>query len=322
MSPFYRTIWGEAAADAGAQLVEVGRVCFEIRKDGFVIRLQSNTTSLDDPVTARIAGDKELVYRLLKARNIPVPNHFLVGYDDLTTAWERGGSLKRPLVVKPARDTSGGNGVTTGVTRRMQLAKAMAFAGSLDDEVLIEEQVAGDTYRLLFLDGALLDAVVRSAPTVRGDGRSSIRRLIEEENSRRIEQGLGTSRSLIDIDNEVRNTLQHGGYSLRSIPPEGTVVRVKNVINDNRGSDNDSATGRLCASVIEESAAAAAAVGVRLAGVDLITPDPGVPLVEAGGAIVDVNTGPGLYHHYYNQSGGVPVAKLILARLLEKAGGP
>jgi cyanophycin synthetase len=66
-------------------------------------------------------------------------------------------------------------------------------------------------------------------------------------------------------------------------------------------------------------ARAAEAVGVRLAGVDVITPDPSLSLDEAGGVVIEVNTTPGYYYHYYKRDGRVPVATLILERLV-KAG--
>jgi cyanophycin synthetase len=34
------------------------------------------------------------------------------------------------------------------------------------------------------------------------------------------------------------------------------------------------------------------------AGIDIITLDPSVPLSESGGVINEVNTTPGLHHHY------------------------
>ena len=40
----------------------------------------------------------------------------------------------------------------------------------------------------------------------------------------------------------------------------------------------------------------------------MITPDPSVPLAEAGGAVIEVNTTPGYYYHYYKREGRVPVA--------------
>jgi len=49
---------------------------------------------------------------------------------------------------------------------------------------LVEQQAQGDVYRLLYLNGKLLDAVQRSSPSVLADGRSSIRKLIQLETKR------------------------------------------------------------------------------------------------------------------------------------------
>ena len=321
--PFYRTVWAEAAVALGAQLVDVdvASQLFDIRKGPFLLRVQANTTSLDDPVTAQIAADKLLVYRLLGARRVPVPRHILIRYDDPVAAWRAAQNLNRPWVVKPARDTSGGRGVTTNITTRAQLVSALVRGGSFEADLIVEEQIRGDLYRLLFLDGELLDAVVRYSPVVAGDGRSTVRSLIAAENERRLSLGTTASGGRIAVDDEVRNTLRAGGYTLQSVPPAGASVRVKTVINDNRGEDNESVTARLCPAAIAESAAAVAALGVRLAGVDLITSDPGKSLHEVGGAVLDINTGPGLQHHYYARSGAIPIAALILERCLRAARG-
>ena len=50
--------------------------------------------------------------------------------------------------------------------------------------------------------------------------------------------------------------------------------------------------------VVDEAIRAVAAVGLRLAGVDIITPDLGKGIADAGGAIVEVNSPPGLHYHY------------------------
>ena len=89
------------------------------------------------------------------------------------------------------------------------------------------------------------------------------------------------------------------------------------VVNDNRREDNVSATADLCVAVVAAGAEAAAAVGARLAGVDVITPDPSAPLGEAGGVVIEVNAAPGHYYHYYKRDGRVPVATLILERLVK-----
>ena len=63
---------------------------------------------------------------------------------------------------------------------------------------------------------------------------------------------------------------------------------------------------------------AARAVGVRLAGVDLITPDASLPLDAAGGVILEVNATPGLQYHYEVRDPvrATPVMAPILEALL------
>ncbi len=315
---FYREVWEEAAAQLGGTVTVLERALLEIRCGGVVLRTRTNLTSLDDQLTVAVADDKPLAYRLLAERGLPVPRHLACRADDLRGAWAFARSLGGPCVVKPAQ-ASGAIGVTTSVVSRRDLARALAYGGAFGREVLVEEMAAGGVYRLLYLDGELLDAVRRDPPTVTGDGAASIERLIEVENERRLAGGIAAAQSLIKVDGELRRTLRQTGRTLGSVPAAGEEVRIKNVVNDNRREDNVSATELLCAEVVRAGAEAAAAVGTRLAGVDVITPDPSRPLAEAGGVVLEVNQSPGYYYHYYKREGRVPVATLILERLVEAA---
>jgi cyanophycin synthetase len=277
--------------------------------------VKDNVTSLDDPVTLEIAGDKPLVLRLLSARGIPVPRHIVVGHHDVAGAWTFVSRLGRPCVVKPALHGHAGAGVTTGVDDRRRLGAALAHAGAWSRLALVEEQVPGDAYRLLYLEGELLDAVRRRPPFLCGDGRSSIRRLIAAENAARAASGTDLAQSPLRRDADVSATLHRQGYSLRSVPPKGAAVRVKEVPNDNRRLDNEGAVDVLCPGIVATGAAAAHAVGVRLAGVDVITSDPEIPLERSGGVVIEVNTTPGFYYHYHRNGSAAPVATMILRRL-------
>jgi cyanophycin synthetase len=181
---------------------------------------------------------------------------------------------------------------------------------------MVEQHVRGDVYRLLFFDGVLMDAVLRKPPAVIADGHSSVRELINRENEARLAAGAHLAHALIVIDMDVHNTLANQNLTLSSVPKEGAVVTLKTVINDNSQQDNLAATHLLCKSIIEDGAAAAAAVGVRFAGIDIITPDPRVPLAESGGVILEVNTTPSYQHHYYKRDGSFPVAVHLLPFLL------
>jgi cyanophycin synthetase len=71
--------------------------------------------------------------------------------------------------------------------------------------------------------------------------------------------------------------------------------------------------------VVDEATRAVAAVGLRLAGVDVVTPDLSEGIADAGGAIVDVNAPPGLHYHYLTADTGpsTHVAARILLRRFE-----
>jgi D-alanine-D-alanine ligase-like ATP-grasp enzyme len=317
-SGFYPSVWEEAAAAVGAAITFPDEYFAEIHCPGTVLRVRNHLTSLDDLVTQAIAGNKPLVNRLLGQRGLPVPRFQACRFDDVRAGWAFVATLGRPCVVKPARGTGGGTGITTRVSSRRALMSAMARAGGYCYDVIIEEQVPGDDYRLLYLDGELLDALERRPPTLSGDGHSSIEQLIEAENERRLQRGAGIARSPFAIDHELRQTLREAGRQMSSIPTSGELVRLRTVVNQNAQS-NASAKDRVCSALAEAGAQAAAAVGVRLAGVDVITTDPSVPLNEAGGAIIEVNTTPGLHYHYMVAGEPTPVVLLILQRLCETA---
>jgi cyanophycin synthetase len=313
---FYDRIWREAAEHVGASYEPLGDGIADITLGTSRVRTIENTCSIDDPVTLAIALNKLITYRLLAEAGLPLPAHaeFTFKTIDRAAAFLRASRVD--CVVKPSGGTGGGRGVTTGIRTDAHLARAAALATVYHDDLIIEEQVEGDNYRLLYLDGVLLDAFVRKRPTVTGDGSSTIARLVREANAERLRQGSGVSQVLLTVDLDMRRTLAKQGLSLRSVPPAGAVVALKTVINENRGDDNATATGLLCPAIIDAGARAAAALHVRLAGIDIITRDPRIPLAESGGAILEVNTTPNYYYHYNKYDGCFPVAIHVLEKML------
>jgi hypothetical protein len=114
----------------------------------------------------------------------------------------------------------------------------------------------------------------------------------------------------------MRRTLAKQGLSFGSVPARGTNVTLKTAVNENCAHDNSTVTGGLCQSVIEDGRRAVRALGTRFAGIDLVTRDPGIPLAEAGGVILEVNGTPNLYFHYHKRDGCFPSAVHALTRLL------
>jgi cyanophycin synthetase len=312
---FYERLWESAATELGARFVPLGRGIIEIRRDDLVTRVFMHHTALADPVTVAMSLDKALVYRLLGREGLPIPRHAAFSLRTLSRAVDFLEAAAGDCVVKPGNGTGGGNGITTGIRTRNQLARAATLAAQSSSDMLIEEQIPGDNYRLLYLDGVLLDAVLRRPPHVTGDGRSTVRQLVEQVNADRLRQGSTRSQVLLTIDLDMRHTLARQELSLASVPAAGAVVVVKTVINQNFAADNVTVTDRVCPAVVEAGARAARCVGVRLAGIDVITRDPTRPLEETGGVILEVNDPPGFQYHYHKNDGSYPVAVRVLEQL-------
>ena len=316
---FYVRVWDEAAAELGAEVVELSPRFIEIRRGEASTRVWEYRVPLDDVVTLELAADKVVSSALLRRSGVPVPRQLEFDRSDRAAAATFLAREGRPCVVKPAGGTGAGKGVTTGVESETDLASAVRLAGRLSARLIIEEQVSGDVFRLLFLDGELLDAVRNRAPTVIGDGRSSVRRLVFAENRRRLAAGGDAGLAILRLDLDSRLTLRREGYDLGSVLPAGLRIPVKTVSNQTTIDDKETVRDHISEELVADCATAVAALRLRLAGVDLIAPDIERSLSESGGRIGEVNGTPGLHHHYNvaDRARATRVAVPILRTLLD-----
>jgi cyanophycin synthetase len=322
LSAFYDRVWREAAEQVGATVVDLGSNVLEIRLGKRWTRVWHNYSAIDDLAAHHVVRTKELMYRLLSSHGLPVPRHREFTMADLPAAADFLESTPRSCVIKPACGTGGGLAVTTGIRTRWQLARAAWTASVWGDHPLIEEQVEGDNYRLLYLDGELLDVVKRQPPSVIADGVSTIRQLVARVNQERLGQQGAVSHSQLALDLELHTTMQRQGLSLNSVPPRGKRVQLKTVINDNSSEENITPRDELCADILRDAAQAAQLSGLRLAGVDIICADPSRSLRETGGVILEVNSPPGYFWHYHKRDGSFPVALYVLRALFHLSDKP
>lgn len=341
---YYRQLWIDAAEHVGAPVRPLEDGYLEITLGSQTVRVRGTHCSIDDRAALQRAGDKVLVHRLLAEAGLPAPEHVVFTLPDFELAHRFLSAAPGACVVKPGRDGAAGSGVTTGVRTEQDLVHAAAVAaeaGARSSRIdrsgnrlrviaamyaqlpqvplLIERQIAGANYRLLYLDGELVDAIRRGVPSVVGDGRASVGELLRRHNSQRLREGGVRGQLLVSLDLDCERTLAEQGLSPASVPARGVVVRIKTTINQTAADTNVPARDELCASIIEQGAQAARTVGVRWAGIDVLTPDPGVSLAESGGRILEVNTTPGLAMHHHGRPGQVEPAKVLLKRLCEAA---
>jgi cyanophycin synthetase len=116
------------------------------------------------------------------------------GPDD---AWAAALEIGLPVVVKP-KDGNQGKGVTVNVTTREQLVAGYHAATEFRDDILVERFLPGNDFRLLVIGNKLVAAARRDPPQVVGDGKQSVRQLVEQVN-KDPRRGSGHSTSLTKI---------------------------------------------------------------------------------------------------------------------------
>ncbi len=266
-------------------------------------RIWATVTSDTPNIAVEIAGNKELTNRLLHEVGIPVPRAQVVStLDEAIRASRR---IGYPVVLKPG-DGNHGRGVFINladdgeVTEFYPHAKRESRAGS----VIVESFITGKDYRILVVNNEIVAVAERVPAHVVGDGRHTIGELIEATNvdPRR---GVGHEKILtrIVVDGQTAEVLERAGQTLDDIPEEGAFVQLKLTGNMSTGGTSIDRTDDIHPDNVEIARQAAMVVGLDIAGIDFIAEDIAQSVRQTGGAICEVNAGPGFRMHTHPTEG-------------------
>lgn len=262
-------------------------------------------------IAEAVAQDKDLTRRLLRAVGVPVPEGRPV--TDAEDAWQAALELGPPVVVKPQFGNHG-RGVATNLVTREQVLKAYAAAREESRYLMVEQFIEGVDHRLLVIGGRLIAAAIRQPAHVVGDGRSSVRELVDEVNrDPRRSDGHSTVLSFIKLDAIGLEVLAEQGLDPDSVPAAGRTVLIRRNGNLSTGGTATDVTDLVHPEVAAQAIDAARVIGLDIAGVDIVARDVGRPLGEQRAAVVEVNAGPGLRMHIEPTDGSPrPVGEAIV----------
>ena len=280
-------------------------------------RIWTAETDRTSAIAGNIAHDKDLTKSLLASCGVPVPEGQVV--DSPQAAWEAAQEIGLPVVVKPS-DANHGRGVSLDLSEREDIEKAFSVADAEGSEVMVERYVLGDEQPVLVVGGRVVAAARGESLSVVGDGRSTVEQLIDSQLNSDPRRGEAEEFPLetIRLDREpvMRLLLERQGLSGEAVPALGRRVMVQR--NGNVAID---CTDEVHPEVAHAVTLAARVVGLDVAGVDLVAQDIGRPLQAQGGAVVEVNAGPGLLMHLKPATGlSRPVGRAIVDHLFDEGG--
>lgn len=294
---FFSAYWQTVADSIHATLDSVGYEFFRLKREGKTTFVRRGEVMLDDHLTLDIAGNKPLVHKLLHEQDYAIPDYleYDLASQPKAEQWmlENGGNC----VVKPASGAAGGWGITTKINNLSRLRQASYKASAFSEKLIIEQELPGQNYRLLYLNGQFIDAIRRDAPGVTGDGTHSIKDLIQIENQNRLSAEQPYALSPLTMDLDCQYTLADRGHSLSDIPAEGEKMEIKTATNQYSRYENHSVRDQIHSSIIDYGRDISQVIDVTFSGVDLMIQDCELPLSESGCVVNEINTTPGLHHH-------------------------
>ncbi|HEY2256288.1 MAG TPA: cyanophycin synthetase [Variovorax sp.] len=275
-------------------------------------RIWTAETDHTSAIGESIASDKELTKSLLASCGVPVPEGQVVA--DADAAWEAAEDIGLPVVVKPS-DANHGRGVSLELKTREEVVAAFAVAEPEGSEVMVERFIRGHEHRLLVVGGQVVAAARGEIITVTGDGASTVAQLIDSQlNSdprRGAEEEFPLDLIVLAGDAKLQLELKRQDLEAQAVPAAGRIVTIQR--NGNMAID---CTDLVHPEVAHAAVLAARVVGLDIAGVDLVAQDIARPLAAQGGAIVEVNAGPGLLMHLKPAVGSPrPVGRAICDHL-------
>ena len=201
-------------------------------------------------------------------------------------------------IVKP---NSGSQGSGVALARnRAEFYRAMRTIFKNDRVALVQRRVEGRDYRLVVLDQKIISVYERLPLSIIGDGRSTVKRLMEFKQK----QFIASSRDTVlkFSDPRVREKLRQYQMDLNSIPKKGQHVHLLDNANLSTGGDSVDVSDTVHPGFKKLAIKLTKDMGLRLCGVDLMIKG-NINAKPDTFWVLEINSAPGLDH--YAKSGKV-----------------
>ncbi|MEA3357094.1 MAG: hypothetical protein U9Q67_01550 [Patescibacteria group bacterium] len=289
----------------------------------------SAASSGDAYLSQKTQKDKWLTNTFIQGIDLPIAKWALVKSKDQLDSLAQ--EIGLPLVMKPVGLT-GGHAVFVGLKTVQELKETYDKIHKYFDEmerpkaewqkkIIVQALVHGDDYRVLVINGKVEIATHRIPARVIGDGKNTVRKLIEIENrnpQRNVMLPTHTLKQIV-IDDELEKVVKEQELSLDSVPGKDKIVQVRKVASMSQGGITADVTDKIHPQIQLICESIASTIHANVLGVDVLCENISKPLTPDNGCIIEMNTMPETYLNTYPVIGKQypDAGKKILAGLLK-----
>ena len=280
-------------------------------------RIQATVTSETSSIGVELACDKEDTKYLLEQAGVEVPWGDIIRREN--SLEETCNYVGYPLVIKPVRGNHG-RGITVNIMSYEEALEAFHIAKEISRAIIIEKYIVGDDYRLLVINNLLVAAAVRTPAHIVGDGKLNIQELVDQVN-KDPRRGYGHEKELtkITINDLTKSIIKAKGYTLDTVIEKDERLILKDTANLSTGGTAKDVTDIVHPANVSMAERISKIIDLDICGIDIMTTDITKPLSETGGAVLEVNAGPGFRMHLAPTT-GLPrnVAVPVIDKLFPK----
>ena len=297
---------------------------FELAHKGRVKYFYGQIPSETSAFAYYCCKNKRVAKHLLEKNGLSVSKGFLIKKTDSKDYQLKiYKSLEKPLIVKPVAASQGDNvflNIKSQKAYFSALEKTFAFYGEQEVDLLVEQMFFGQEYRILLSRDKVLSIIKRLPPNVIGDGKSTIKELIECKNANPLREKLGTYKK-IRMGRKLKANLAEQDLELNSVlNAEQKIILYQYSGHDvSLGGDTVDITDEVHPSVKEIALKAINSVqGLSLAGIDFLTKDAYRRQTKKDYRIIELNASPSLDWNQYPLVGKErPIAEEFLKIMFE-----
>lgn len=286
--------------------------------DGKTLLFGASTRSPGSTAPAFTISDKHKgsAQAFLERARISVPTSRIFRSHDIESALKYAAQSGYPLVSKPVSGT-GGAAVSVNIKGASDLRagfdRVLASDRYRNEDVLLQDHVPGDVYRIMVSGDEIFSVVRRVPPFVVGDGQRTIAELILQKNVYR-KANPRLRKGLIRYDRTVAY-LESVGLGVEDVPDDGEHVGLAEDAYLNGGGESIDVLDETHPSILEEAIRAVKAVpGLNYCGVDILLEDHRVSVQSQQVGICELNSCPELITPQYPLYGS---PRYAARRLLE-----
>lgn len=288
LNPYARLIVDEAVRRGiHAEVLDAENGYFRLTLGGRSIVCRESLSELTSAVAMSRCQDKRVTLRLLGGAGLAVPAQADAADE---AAWQALLAAHGAVVVKPVEGEQG-KGISVNLGSADEVRAAIERARQFCERVIVEQYCSGQDLRIVLIDYRVVAAAVRRPPMVVGDGRSTVRELIEKQSRRRAAATGGESR--IPLDAETERCVRAQGHALDTVPEAEQRLTVRNTANLHTGGTIHDVTAELHPALRAAAEKAARELDIPVTGLDFL-----VPAVDGQEyVIIEANERPGLANH-------------------------